>query len=87
MRRRPAPQPAQPAQYADDSLFESQEPKRGWSLFGRGRRTTQSYQQETPAPAAPQMRPTQQAQPLDEPQQTQADDDLEIPYFLRRLAN
>ena len=33
------------------------------------------------------MRPTQQAQPLDEPQQTQADDDLEIPSFLRRLAN
>jgi cell division protein FtsZ len=87
--RRPAPQSAQPAQYADDSLFESQEPKRGWSLFGRGRRspTSQSYHQDAPAPAAPQMRPTHQVQPMDEPQQTQADDDLEIPSFLRRLAN
>ncbi|MFN3536782.1 MAG: cell division protein FtsZ, partial [Brevundimonas sp.] len=87
--RRPVPQPAQPAQYADDSLFENQEPKRGWSLFGRGRRspTSQSYHQDAPAPAAPQMRPTHQVQPMDEPQQAQADDDLEIPSFLRRLAN
>jgi cell division protein FtsZ len=33
------------------------------------------------------MRSTSQVQPTPEPEQGQAEDDLEIPSFLRRLAN
>jgi cell division protein FtsZ len=33
------------------------------------------------------MRSTSQAQPASEPELGQAEDDLEIPSFLRRLAN
>jgi len=70
------------------------EPKKsGWrSLFGGGR---PRYEEKAPAPAPqqfgrarPELRTTQQVEP--EPQVTaepQAEDDLEIPSFLRRLAN
>ena len=34
-----------------------------------------------------EMRSTTQAQPAAEPELNQAEDDLEIPSFLRRLAN
>lgn len=90
--RAPEPAPRQAARQPapDDGLFEDREPKRGWSLFGRGRRapTTQSYSSDPAAQApAQQMRTTQQAQPADQPEQPQDDDDLQIPAFLRRLAN
>ena len=91
--RAPEPAPRQvshrPAHAPDDSLFEDREPKRGWSLFGRGRRsqTTQSHHTEEPAAAAPQMRPTHQVQPVEDLEQPRDEDDLQIPAFLRRLAN
>jgi cell division protein FtsZ len=60
--------------------------KSGWSLFGRGKR-----QPAQPAYAPPsrttEMRSTSQTQPAPEPEPGQAEDDLEIPSFLRRLAN
>ena len=40
-----------------------------------------------PAEPQPQMRQTGSAQPTPEPQLGSAEDDLEIPSFLRRLAN
>jgi len=69
--------------YADDSDHHR---KSGWSLFGRGKRTP------PPAPTyAPRQAPRASAaatQPvIQEPELGQADDDLEIPSFLRRLAN
>ncbi|MFN4092835.1 MAG: cell division protein FtsZ [Brevundimonas sp.] len=58
--------------------------KSGWSLFGKKRQTPQaSYQAPPVQEPAPQMRTTQSAQI--EPDM--AEDDLEIPSFLRRLAN
>jgi cell division protein FtsZ len=58
----------------------------GWSLFGRGKRA-----QPQPDPVysrtQPQMRSAAQPQTQPEPEGGQADDDLEIPSFLRRLAN
>ena len=86
----PAPRQAVRQPAPDDGLFEDREPKRGWSLFGKGRRspTTQSYSPDPAAQApAQQMRATHQAQPVDELEQPQDDDDLQIPAFLRRLAN
>ena len=69
--------------YADDGDHHR---KSGWSLFGRGKRTA------PPAPTyAPRQAPRASAaatQPvIQEPEMGQADDDLEIPSFLRRLAN
>ncbi len=58
--------------------------KSGWSLFGKKRQAPQASYQAPPAQEpAPQMRTTQSAQV--EPDM--AEDDLEIPSFLRRLAN
>ncbi|MBX3477570.1 MAG: cell division protein FtsZ [Brevundimonas sp.] len=60
--------------------------KSGWSLFGRGRRAA-------PAPTygarpGPRASAAVPAEPeIESPQTGQADDDLEIPSFLRRLAN
>jgi cell division protein FtsZ len=59
--------------------------KSGWSLFGKKR--------QQPQPTYPQnnrqteMRATTQVQPSPEPELGEAEDDLEIPSFLRRLAN
>jgi cell division protein FtsZ len=64
--------------------------KSGWSLFGRGKRQPaqptypQSRQTES---RMTEMRPTTQVQPSPEPELGPAEDDLEIPSFLRRLAN
>jgi cell division protein FtsZ len=59
----------------------------GWmSLFGGGR---QRYDQQ-PAPQQPQARSTTSARPAMQPlesQQVDEGEDLEIPSFLRRLAN
>ena len=90
----PAPQPAsgarnimedrEPAPVRDEGLFmERREPKRErFTLFGRRK------SEPEPAPrATAQLKPTQQI----EPEPTQAavpeEDDLNIPSFLRRLAN
>ncbi len=82
------PEPVRPAPMAeDDGLFEDRDHKRsGWSLFGR-RRSPTAYAAPAPAARAPQMRPTQSAQTAPEPEAQQGEDDLEIPSFLRRLAN
>ena len=65
---------------AYDDYDDRDHRKSGWSLFGRGKRQPQPQQSNY----APQMRPTSSAQPAPEPE---AQDDLEIPSFLRRLAN
>ena len=88
----PAPQPRStrqdaPAQrrdaYEDDALFMPRaEPKpQKWSLFGRRRPDP-----EPPVERTPQMRTVQQEQPQPTEVAT-PEDDLEIPSFLRRLAN
>jgi cell division protein FtsZ len=81
--------PAAPAvsDYDEPAYDDRDHRKSGWSLFGKKPRAQATY----PAPTAtahrpqPQMRPT--AQPLPEAEQNGAEDDLEIPSFLRRLAN
>ncbi len=58
----------------------------GWSLFGRGKR--QPAQPAYPSPSrTTEMRSSSQVQPAPEPTLGEAEDDLEIPSFLRRLAN
>jgi len=78
----PAPRP----EPAYDDYDDRDHRKSGWSLFGKKR--TQ------PQPTYPaggnrqtEMRQTTQTQPTVEPELGQAEDDLEIPSFLRRLAN
>ena len=79
----PEPRREEPAY---DDYDDRDHRKSGWSLFGR-KRQAPTY----PAPSRPtesrmtEMRPTMQTQP--EPQAGEAEDDLEIPSFLRRLAN
>ncbi|MBX9616120.1 MAG: hypothetical protein K2X25_11040, partial [Caulobacteraceae bacterium] len=80
--------------YPEPSYDERDHRKSGWSLFGKKPRSQSPYAQP-PAPApAPvpsrhqpqaQLRQTAQSQPGVEPRG--AEDDLEIPSFLRRLAN
>ena len=60
--------------------------KSGWSLFGRGKR--QPAQSTYPTPSrSTEMRATSQIQPTPELEHGEVPDDLEIPSFLRRLAN
>ena len=84
-RRAPAPAP-QGDLYMDrgqaEPAYEDQHHRKsGWSLFGKKPRAQSHY---APQPA-PQMRQTGSVQQQPEP--SSADDDLEIPSFLRRLAN
>ena len=58
--------------------------KSGWSLFGRGKRPA-APPTYPPQSRAAEMRSTSQTQPA--PELGEAQDDLEIPSFLRRLAN
>ena len=81
---------AQPESRRDEQAYDDYDDrdhrKSGWSLFGRGKR--QPAQPTYPAPSRnTEMRATSQIQPSPEPQQVHAEDDLEIPSFLRRLAN
>lgn len=71
---------------AYDDYDDRDHRKSGWSLFGKKR---QQPQPTYPAPGSRQteMRATSQVQPAQEPQLGDAEDDLEIPSFLRRLAN
>jgi len=84
MDRTPAPQAA--AEYNEPVYDDRDHRKSGWSLFGKKPRAQTAY---APAPTAsraqPQMRQT--AQPLPDMEAPAAEDDLEIPSFLRRLAN
>lgn len=74
--------------FPENNYYEERRPQKqgGWlSMFGGGR---QRYEQ--PSAPQPQARSTQSARPQLQPLETpQADDgeDLEIPSFLRRLAN
>jgi cell division protein FtsZ len=75
--------------FPENNYYEERRPQKqgGWlSMFGGNR---QRYEQQPSAPQ-PQARSTQSARPQLQPLETpQADDgeDLEIPSFLRRLAN
>jgi cell division protein FtsZ len=75
--------------FPESNFYEERRPQKqgGWlSMFGGGR---QRYEQQASAPQ-PQARTTQSVRPQLAPVETpQADDgeDLEIPSFLRRLAN
>lgn len=60
--------------------------KSGWSLFG-SKKPSRQQASYAPQPSSPQMRSATSAHPAAEPQLGQAEDDLEIPSFLRRLAN
>ncbi|MFN3669189.1 MAG: cell division protein FtsZ [Brevundimonas sp.] len=72
---------------AHDDYDDRDHRKSGWSLFGRGKRQ-QPAQPTYPGPSrTTEMRSTSQAQLAPEPELGQAEDDLEIPSFLRRLAN
>ncbi|WP_339871070.1 cell division protein FtsZ [uncultured Brevundimonas sp.] len=87
---RPAPAaPVREEVVADDSYDDRDHRRSGWSLFGRGKRpaTPPVYVPSSPSRGTSQMRTTSSAQPAPEPQTGQAEDDLEIPSFLRRLAN
>ncbi|WP_428152133.1 cell division protein FtsZ [Brevundimonas sp.] len=81
-----SPQAQQPAEYDEPAYDDRDHRKSGWSLFGKKPRAQTAY---APAPHAsrgqPQLRQT--AQPLPEIEAPAAEDDLEIPSFLRRLAN
>lgn len=100
-RQQPAPQQqaqrsaARHEELAEEPFYDERDHRRsGWSLFGRKR---QQPQQQQPSYAPPpssnrttqQLRQTQSIQPQhQDPQLGQTeDDDLEIPSFLRRLAN
>lgn len=82
---RAAPAAQQPQ--ADDGYDDRDHRRSGWSLFGRGKRTQpqhdMSYAPQSSHSARASAQPVQQP----EPEAGQADDDLEIPSFLRRLAN
>jgi cell division protein FtsZ len=77
-------QPAAEPDYAEPAYDDRDHRKSGWSLFGSKKpsRPQPTYVQQP----APQMRSNASAQPTPEPQPA-AEDDLEIPSFLRRLAN
>ncbi len=81
-----APAAAQAPEYDEAGYDDRDHRKSGWSLFGKKPRAQTAY---APAPAPmrsqpqPQMRQTAQPQP----EAHAAEDDLEIPSFLRRLAN
>jgi cell division protein FtsZ len=70
---------------AYDDYDDRDHRKSGWSLFGKKRQAPQpTYPQ---GPRQTEMRATAQVQAAQEPELGQAEDDLEIPSFLRRLAN
>ena len=79
----PAPRRDEPAH---DDYDDRDHRKSGWSLFGRGKRQP-AQPTYPPQSRATEMRATSQAQPAPEHALGQAEDDLEIPSFLRRLAN
>lgn len=85
--------PRYQAEPAVDGDFDDRDHRRnGWSLFGRGKRPQHpSHPQSAPQPEAGYTRTGQRSSAAAAPQSGgdagQAEDDLEIPAFLRRLAN
>ena len=81
-----APAAAAAPEYDEPAYDDRDHRKSGWSLFGKKPRAQTAYA-PAPAPsrAQPQLRQTAQPQPEADPHG--AEDDLEIPSFLRRLAN
>jgi cell division protein FtsZ len=69
---------------AHDDYDDRDHRKSGWSLFGRGKRQP-AQPTYPPQSRTTEMRSTSQTQPA--PELGEAEDDLEIPSFLRRLAN
>ncbi|MND84332.1 hypothetical protein D3C80_762230 [compost metagenome] len=89
---RPAPRREEPV--AEEEYYDDRDHRRsGWSLFGKKRQQPQQQQPSyAPQPSSnrttQQLRQTQATQPTQDYQAGHAeDDDLEIPSFLRRLAN
>ncbi len=89
---RPAPRREEPV--AEEEYYDDRDHRRsGWSLFGKKRQQPQQQQPSyAPQPSSnrttQQLRQSQSAQPTQDYQAGHAeDDDLEIPSFLRRLAN
>jgi cell division protein FtsZ len=72
---------------AHDDYDDRDHRKSGWSLFGRGKRQPAAQPTYAPPSRTTEMRSTSQTQPAPEPEPGMAEDDLEIPSFLRRLAN
>lgn len=83
--RREAPA-ARPEPVMEEDDYDRDHRRSGWSLFGRGKRA-QPQPEPVYSRTQPQMRQSAQPQSTPEPEAGQADDDLEIPSFLRRLAN
>jgi cell division protein FtsZ len=79
--------PAAGGEYGEPVQDERDHRKSGWSLFGKKPRAQTAYAPVAPAAprGQPQLRQTSQPQSAAEPHA--AEDDLEIPSFLRRLAN
>jgi cell division protein FtsZ len=72
---------------AYDDYDDRDHRKSGWSLFGKKRTRPQpTYPQPAGNPRRRCARPPRPSRPS-EPTLGQAEDDLEIPSFLRRLAN
>jgi len=81
--QQPEPRREEPAH---DDYDDRDHRKSGWSLFGRGKRPA-AQPTYPPQSRTTEMRSTSQTQAAPEPQLGEAEDDLEIPSFLRRLAN
>ena len=79
-------QAAPQSDYREPLYDDRDHRKSGWSLFG-SKKPSRPQASYAPQQSSPQMRPTSSAQPTAEPQVGHAEDDLEIPSFLRRLAN
>jgi cell division protein FtsZ len=79
-----APTQAQPSHYDEPHYDDRDHRRSGWSLFGKKPRAQTAYA-PAPAPSRAQPQLRQTAQPDAAP--SAPEDDLEIPSFLRRLAN
>ncbi len=81
-----APAAAQASDYNEPAYDDRDHRKSGWSLFGKKPRAQTAY---APAPAPTRTQPQPQLRQTAQPQPDAhgAEDDLEIPSFLRRLAN
>ena len=87
--RRPAPEP-EPARTRDADLYmDRREPpkKDRFTLFGRRKSEPAPPRETEHQRATPQLKPTQQVEPTPTTAAVPEEDDLNIPAFLRRLAN
>jgi cell division protein FtsZ len=87
--RRAAPEP-EPTRTRDADLYmDRREPpkKDRFTLFGRRKSEPAPPRETVHQRAAPQLKPTQQVEPTPTTAAVPEEDDLNIPAFLRRLAN